>query len=221
MNVLARVRMLAVLILITILIGSLSCLSLAAPVGVAESVQGRVMLQRGATTTLLQSGQALQEGDRLSSAGESEAVLALGTHRLRLGPDASLLIVRANEIGQHYTIFLWLGRIWLFVLKQAKAVDFRVETPSALAGVRGTLFSVRVETDGGTWVGVAEGIVSVSTPAGTGEVTLAAGYGTKVAPGGKPERPKKLKRGEVGGSDLKEKHNNGRGHGQAKKDRGR
>ena len=206
------------LTLMALIAANLTVLSVA-PAGRVEAVQGHVTLQRGTTNGPLEAGAELFEGDRLVSGHGSSALLQIGQHRLRLGPDALLLIMRANEDANIFRLSLWLGRIWVYVQKGvALLADFQVETPSAIAGVRGTLFSLSVAADGTTWVGVSEGIVGVSSPEGGEVVRLLPGFETTVHPGNKPEKSKKIKKNKVGGEDLKkggkqagDKGDNGRG----------
>lgn len=59
-------------------------------------------------------------------------------------------------------IHLSLGRIWVYVCKLINRVNhFSVKTPSAVAGVRGTIFAVFVDSDSVTSVSVREGAVEV------------------------------------------------------------
>ncbi len=205
----AHGRILLALALAALAAANLTALS-AAPAGRVEAVQGHVILQRGTANNPLEGGEELFEGDRLISGSASAALLQIGQHRLRLGPDAHLLIMRADEGANLFRLSLWLGRLWVYVQKGATAVvNFQVETPAAIAGVRGTLFSVSVASDGTTWVGVSEGIVDVASPEGGEIVRLLPGSATTVQPGKKPEKPKKVKAKEVGGGDLKGDNNNG------------
>lgn len=225
----AGYRVLLGAIVLTVLIACAAFGLTLSAAGRAESVWGRVELRRGAGTFPLRAGQVLMAGDRLTSGRKAGAVLSLGRHRMRLGANASVLILSARETAERYAIFLWLGRLWILVKKTVKAIDFKVETPAAVAGVRGTLFSVSVAPDGTTWVGVAEGLVTVHRLDGGGKVLLAQGYETSVKPGRSPEKPRKCKQGKVGGDDLgegdgrgkgkdkdKDKDEPGQGHGQDK-----
>jgi hypothetical protein len=196
-------RILLIGTLIALIAANLTALS-AAPAGRVEAIQGRVILQRRTANSLLEAGEELFEGDRLISGNGSSAILKIGQHRLRLGPAAHLLIMRANEGADLFRLSLQLGRLWACVQKGVTAaVNFRVETPAAIAGVRGTLFSVSVAADGTTWVGVSEGIVDVASSEGGGMVRLPAGSETTIHPGDKPEKAKKIKKNKVGGDDLK------------------
>lgn len=67
--------------------------------------------------------------------------------------------------------------------------EVSVDTPTAVAGVKGTDFRVAVdEATGATLVAVTEGTVTVRSKAG-GEVVLTAGQRTWVAPGQPPTPP--------------------------------
>lgn len=79
------------------------------------------------------------------------------------------------------------GQMWVNVEGLAPGETFEVETPSAVASVRGTRFSVRVDPDGVTWISVVEGTVWVR--AGGEEVEVSAGMEVRVPPGGPPDAP--------------------------------
>lgn len=64
------------------------------------------------------------------------------------------------------TLRLLVGRIWVHVADALSRLrNFSVETPSAIAGVRGTIFMVEVGVTGRSVVSVYEGVVAVATPA--------------------------------------------------------
>lgn len=74
--------------------------------------------------------------------------------------------------------------------------DISVDTPTAVVGVKGTDLRVTVdEATGTTLVAVTEGLVSVRSKAG-GEVAVAAGQRTVVAPGQPPTPPAPIYPGE-------------------------
>ncbi|HHS96541.1 MAG TPA: hypothetical protein ENK08_01355 [Chloroflexi bacterium] len=79
------------------------------------------------------------------------------------------------------------GQVWVNVEGLRPGETFEVETPAAVASVRGTRFSVRTTPDGGTTVSVLEGTVTVSA-AGV-EVEVKAGQEVAVPPGGPPGDP--------------------------------
>jgi hypothetical protein len=98
------------------------------------------------------------------------------------------------------------GQVWVRVEGLSEGEAFEVETPAAVASVRGTRFSVRAESDGTTIVSTKAGTVTVSVEAHS--VTLAAGYQTTIVPGGEPTEPgpmspeERMRWGMASGADL-------------------
>lgn len=84
-------------------------------------------------------------------------------------------------------IELQTGQIWIDVEGLAPGEEFDVETPSAVASVRGTLFSVRVAADGSTIVSSRAETVTVFSAAGA--VSVTAGLQTAVFPNQAPTDP--------------------------------
>ena len=166
------------------------------PIGRVDWVKGRLSLTHQGKRNPARGGEALYEGDRLETGPFSRAGLLLDGHRLEMGPGSELLLVEVRS-PERYRLSLWLGRLWLAV-ETRLGLDFRVETPAAIAGVRGTVFSVAVAGDGTTIIGVEEGTVVVSTPAGGNEVEVTAGYEVTVRPGAPPETPQKSAGGPQG-----------------------
>lgn len=81
-----------------------------------------------------------------------------------------------------------VGTVFVQVAKGlARLFDFSVETPIAIAGVRGTIFLVQVNPDGSTTVAVYDGVVAVR--AENREVLVQAGETTVVDPGTPPKPP--------------------------------
>src|SRR5690606_1025678 len=53
-----------------------------------------------------------------------------------------------------------------FITGLARKGDYRLRTPSASITVRGTIFDIYVDTDGGTWLLLREGSVNICDTAG-------------------------------------------------------
>jgi len=79
------------------------------------------------------------------------------------------------------------GQVWVNVEGLEEGQTFQVETPAAVASVRGTRFGVRAASDGTTVVATRVGTVTVSAAGETVEV--AAGLQTKIVPGDPPSVP--------------------------------
>ena len=83
------------------------------------------------------------------------------------------------------TLRLVVGRVYAHVAGAlSRLKNFSVETPSAIAGVRGTIFSVDAGMTGKTVVSVQRGVVAVSTPQlPRNESLVGAGEEIEVLPG--------------------------------------
>lgn len=73
--------------------------------------------------------------------------------------------------------------LFRFVTGSMNDEGYRILTPAAVIGVRGTDFSVAVDQDGRTSVAVHAGIVSVSSRGGGAATSVAAGETASVSPG--------------------------------------
>ncbi len=109
--------------------------------------------------------------------------------RVRLGPETSIRVRKCNfntSSKQTTSLFdLDAGRIWVRVLSALGGkTKFEVRTPTATAGVRGTVFSVSVDEAGQTAVAVYEGEVVVDAEGGT--ATVAPGQQASVEGGAAP-----------------------------------
>jgi hypothetical protein len=98
------------------------------------------------------------------------------------------------------------GQVWIDIEGLAPGEVFEVQTPAAVASVRGTRFGVRVSADGTTVVSTRVGTVTVE--AATAAVTLTPGLQTTVVQGDAPEEPEpispqeQVRWGMAAGSEL-------------------
>jgi hypothetical protein len=140
-------------------------------VAAVESVQGIVWLrQHGhgdfvplADRARIGAGDVLKTGDRAQV-----DLHWVDDTRMRVGPNSLVTVLKS-----HYNVAtkadtemfkLDLGRVWIRILKVlSQKSKFEIITPTATAGVRGTVFSVEVEPDGKTLVSVKEGKVAVAS----------------------------------------------------------
>jgi len=138
-------------------------------VAAVEDVQGMVWVrQRGHDDFMpLADRPRVAAGDTIRTDGRSRVDLHYvdGT-RFRVGPNTRVTVLKSQyngATGADTQMFkLDLGRVWIRVLKVlSQKSKFEVVTPSATAGVRGTIFSVAVSEDGQTVVSVKEGKVAV------------------------------------------------------------
>ena len=155
---------------------------------VAEA-SGDVQVRKrgGQVWTVLGDRRQLKAGDAVRTA--AGAVLELswvdGT-RIRLAENTELLIKKCTFNTSNKTsraLFrLNLGRVWVRVTRALSAGSkFEIATPTATAGVRGTVFSIGVSATSGTEISVLEGEVAVAS--GDNSLSVPAGQTLKCGPG--------------------------------------
>lgn len=138
-------------------------------------------------------GMQLSSGDSLCT-GPSGTIELIGDQGETVLVESSTFLDigdGAAAPGRGRSIRLAVGKIWVKVIKLTKALEsmfrFSITTPTAFAGVRGTIFSVSVDQHQATEVSVFDGVVEVI--AAEILVTVPAGYTTRVGPGRGPEAP--------------------------------
>lgn len=117
-------------------------------VGQIAQLSGTAHLTRGAATSTVTLSEAVQLHDRLSTeAGASLAIVLADNSRLELS-ESSTLVIDEQIMGpggrQNTTVGLLAGKVDSLVTTALRgaAPTFTVQTPNAIAGVRGTQFSV-------------------------------------------------------------------------------
>lgn len=149
------------------------------------SVSGRVQLISGidGRKKPLTEDALIRVGDEvLSSAGAATITLADGSE-VRLSPDSRLIFNRLTQYGKTGMVDTRLRLNRGEVHTRVKPVieggaRFEIETPSAVAAVRGTAFSLKTGPQG-THLQVTEGVVDFGPPNQTYRVP--AGYSATVA----------------------------------------
>ncbi len=135
----------------------------------AKSVAGQVEVRRAGENVFhpLAVGEAIKAGDEVRSGatGRAEFIWPDGT-RWKIEPQTRFTIERAAlnswRKTEHTQLRLDAGKVFVRVVKTlAPDSLFQIETPSALAKVRDTVWSIEVEGDR-TRVGVYKGSVEVT-----------------------------------------------------------
>ena len=143
-------------------------------VAAVSDVKGIVWLkQRGhADFGALADRERVAAGDTIKTGETAGLVLTwLDGTRMRIGPNSLMTVLKCqiNTASKAETTMfkLDLGRVWVRVLKVlSHKSKFEVITPTATAGVRGTVFSVAVDANGKTLVSVKEGAVALEGDGG-------------------------------------------------------
>jgi hypothetical protein len=153
-------------------------------VAVTEELSGHVGVQRGGEGSFqpLSRNSFVKMNDvvRAEGDGMAEFKWADGT-RLRLTPNTQLTLKKVSynalQKADSSQFKLTSGKVFVRIVKSLSPTSrFEVETPTAVAAVRGTIFSVAVQ-DGKTEVAVYKGEVKVTSNAGkkVQEKTIAPG----------------------------------------------
>lgn len=163
-------------------------------IGTADRLEGTVQVQRrGGNWRTLTLKEAIHASDVVRTGPSSSAELRWrdGT-RIHLGPQTALAVRKfaQNAVSHsHVSLFdLAAGKVWVRVVRAlAPASRFEIETPTAVASICGTIFSVSVDGEGNSAVSVFEGKVRVRDP--RKELEVAAGRVAEVTKTGEEERP--------------------------------
>jgi len=188
------------IILLLILSGGLFQTSVFAPTttefppAVLTILQGNVEIQDPGSATSQEGydGMTLSIGAGIKTGPDSHAIITFFEgSTAKLEPDTYLEIKQLKEgLSHSSTIILkqWLGRTWNRVIKMADSGSrYEIETPSATAIVRGTLFTADVKGSGSTTVLTTEGLVGVTAQGK--EVSVPKDKKTDVDKGENPSQP--------------------------------
>jgi hypothetical protein len=156
-------------------LSALFLLALAAPVAAqpktaqVSALEGKAQRSRGGTRSDLRLGTAVAQGDVLETqAGARLEIRFSDNSVLRLGPSARLQLAQAHfGAGRRkLTARLFFGKLWAKVTSVIQGEQkFQIETENAVAGVRGTTFSVDANADKSVLVRVYDGSVAVGKSA--------------------------------------------------------
>ena len=122
-----------------------------------EIVSGQIKLTRvGSTKTdLITQSCELYSGDLLETLQQSKAALVYGDGTKMRIKERTLVEV------QPMSIKVFKGKTWYKFTK--RGTEFRIETPTLIAGIRGTEFEVAVSSRKKASVSVVEGAVAVNS----------------------------------------------------------
>lgn len=139
----------------------------------------------------LEMGSELHEGSRIKSFANSFLTLELSDHsRIAIPSNSEVQLERLRQYAgtaiNDTRIVVQKGKLETQVSPQKGVSRFEVQSPVAVAGVRGTVFRVGVSEDGKSSTGeVLQGKIGLSDKGGNGEVDLPEKFGA-VAKAGQP-----------------------------------
>lgn len=166
----------------------------ARPVGHIVQQRGPVTALAGGTPRMLFLGARVFQGDMIVTGANSRIRVEFADgSALSLGAEAQVeidrMVLGPNGQGVKGVISLVIGILRASLAGAPWADGFEIETRAAVASVRATDFIAEAQADK-TSVFVVEGRVAV-TPAVGEAVTLDAGFGVDVTPGGGADAVKK------------------------------
>ncbi len=176
-----------------------------APVGKIAAVAGTVQLERGGKRYRLPQGASVYNGDVLTTGKASVAKLLLNDESvISIGAATRFQVngFATSTSSRRGAFRMWYGKMKAAVSKfVAGPTDFKFQTPTAVAGVRGT--TLVLEHDRNTnqsTLTVIEGTV-VFAPANTREqssVVVSTRQQSRQGNGGNPSQPRAVSHEEAG-----------------------
>jgi hypothetical protein len=172
-------------LIVIFLIYMMQSMAIVHRVAVVDMVTGTAEIDShdGDPPTAAHVGQLVRMGDEVRTGPDSEVELRwarmAGGLRVKLGSDTRFTIQKAivNKSSDEEQSRLKIddGTIWIRLRKALTGKSkFEVETPTAVAAVRGTVFRVSVLPEGATEVSVWDGVVALRPEQGS-EVRVDAG----------------------------------------------
>ncbi|MBC8278499.1 MAG: FecR domain-containing protein [FCB group bacterium] len=188
-------RMLISILLIVLMAGIGDTIQAAAnrPVAALKDVVGIVKIQRSDSrqSEAASVGNLLFNGDRINTSEKaSVALLFIDGSLLKIqeGSEVTINAVKKGERELDTKVDLPLGEVWAKVTRRDSKFD--IETPSSVASVKGTEFSVSVDQFGTSNIFVMEGLVEFQNEMGL--VMVRRNQKSTAIKDQPPEEPKKL-----------------------------
>lgn len=163
------------------------------PVAALKEVVGVAKIHRADTkqNTSANVGTILYNGDRLNTGDRAAvALLFIDGSMLKIKENSEVTInaERKKDNQLDTKVDMPLGEVWAKVTRRDSKFD--IETPSSVASVKGTEFSVSVDEEGISNLFVFEGIVEFQNE--LGKVQVKRNQKSTITPNQAPEEPKKM-----------------------------
>jgi len=129
---------------------------------VIEALEGTVTANSDGVDMSAFKGLALLRRDSLSTAAESWTCLELGEEKyVLIEENSSFLIANLSDDARSAELTLSSGKMWVVAGPNLFGEDgFVVRTPTCALSVRGTVFFISCDRDGGSRIAVFEGLVN-------------------------------------------------------------
>ena len=183
------------LIILTLLFSGFSCVKkpgvFSVPITVIRVAGPEASLVTGENKIPVTPGMAVTTNDTVITGKLTKIILRVGAENTCVLDQNSCFKpsrLAAMDGQSEIRLFVLTGKFASFVHKLSKDSSFEIQTPTAVAGVRGTEFSVAVGKDGASTTVVYEGTVEVSRPQ-TAEVVSVTASNRVVVPSQSAEKP--------------------------------
>ena len=158
--------------------------------GNAVSVAQKATISNAEGRRTMASGMSVAMGDRINTDGNGQVELIFTDEtKLVVGPNSSMVIesylLRSGNRANNFTVRA-LGGSFRFITGKSEKAAYKIKTPTATIGVRGTSFDIAVRRAGVTNVVLFSGQAQVCSRAGC--VTLEQTCGLATAPRKDPAR---------------------------------
>jgi hypothetical protein len=123
-------------------------------------------------THLAAMGEILNHGDNLLTSDNTRAAIRFTDDGsiIRMNPQCDLQIrAEGDRTAMRKTLSIEIGELWARINRRENA-EYRIETPTAVAAVKGTEFFVRVAEDGATTIITVAGVLDFFNDIGTVEI---------------------------------------------------
>jgi len=158
---------------------------------------GKCEILKNGSWTALALGQKLSQNSEIRTGPKGKLDIKVPLGKLRLLGNTNVTIqqltANTNDLKANN------GNILAKVLKLGPGQKYRVETPTVVAGVRGTQFwgQVNKEEETGTFA-VREGSVEITRKSDNMKVTIKKGQALDLKPGAHKLKVRDAKKGEMG-----------------------
>lgn len=185
-------------VLITSILFSVVCaVGLFADDGTAVYVEGWVDLRDSSGDLWeLYIGDPVENGDTVITSDASYAEIEQGDYStIRISPNTVFTLLEKETGGEKQSVYNTALGSARFKISKTFGREPSFTTPSVVAGVRGTEFTVFSGPDGSSFIAVESGMVEVSSEGES--VELGTEEGVEVRPGEPPGEKVTVKRGEL------------------------
>lgn len=172
---------LAIFLGVALIIGVQPFLFADPPTALVVRLLGQARIQSGESAWRpVTRGMAVQNGDRIQTRENSSLIIAARGEavQIRLGPNSDFTLTSLNAGTGATRGDLTSGSSWYSVDRARLTGEFEIRTPTTVASVRGTKFSV-IESDAGTLGCVCAGAVQtqpLSNPEGSAVAEAGASH---------------------------------------------